>query len=220
MSNYRTGVLNDFSIVSKAKFYILKPTTGYPKYELKETLPVQINPTEFNLNCISKTATMSTTPVNFFGQGTEKVEIKSIDIPREVSIPLKFDIYDEYNVRTLDGVDVLTSNISLMNEKLTSLPKLIKYWGDNDHYAFFKWGEIEYFGLISEVSCSYSAFSRWGEPLKGDATITIREQLLSDQKVNSRISTLLGTIGTLIKTEENAKQKVQVGLLAASKALR
>ena len=52
----RTSVLYDFSIVTKAMFYITEPLKGddfnfigeYENYEIRERLPVQVNPNKIS----------------------------------------------------------------------------------------------------------------------------------------------------------------------------
>lgn len=214
MSNYRTGVLNDFSIVSKAKFYILE-SSSFGGYKVKETLPVQINPTEFEHNHSSKFIQSRITTSKENKSILPTIEERK---PGDIDIPLKFDIYDEYNVRTLNGMDALTSDISLMNEKFTILPKLIEYWGDKNAFVLFKWGLIQYFGIIGNVDCTYTAFSRWGEPLKCDARVKIQEIGINLYDKNSIQD--FGASLTEIESKETKEKVKNLSLLAASKALR
>ena len=208
--SYRTGVLNDFSIVSKAAFYILRPDGGNG-YTLEEKLPVQINPSEFRHNCMCKVYSLR--------DATSNSDLKVEELPSSINIPLKFDIYDEYNARTLNGAGALMADVSLMNKQLTSLPKLIENWGKTDTYTFFKWGQMEYFGIISNIDCTYTAFSRWGEPLKCDATVSIAEKEM-DLAGGASIISKLGAAGSNIEKAETKSNKITTGLLVASKALR
>ncbi len=220
MSNYRTGVLNDFSTVSKAKFYVLESKGN--NLILKDTLPVQINPSEFRLECKSNMFMLeglkqNTNPLLGTG-GIPLVKRKRTRSLEDIDIPLRFDIYDEYNVRTLEGVDVITTDMSLTNEKLTSLPNLIKCWKEGN-YVKFMWGKIDYFGIISNISGTYSAFSRWGDPLKCDATVTLSEQPI-DSADGGGIMTSINAALKQIKVKEAALKAIDVATLAASKALR
>ena len=39
----------------------------------------------------------------------------------------------------------------------------------------FSWGGIKFFGIIRDVSCNYTAFSPWGDPLKCEAVVDMLE---------------------------------------------
>ena len=178
-TNYRTGVLNDFSIVTKAVFHILTyDQTLNSGYGIFKSLPVQINPEHLN-HAITK-------PVNgqdlISGRKQNAIELSFTD---SVDIRLIFDIYDDY----VAGGEILGKSISLYNKDYTALPELIEY-NTSKRYAsnfktLFKWGEIKYFGVMSGISVEYTAFSRWGNPLKAEATVSM--SLENDNLIGSII---------------------------------
>lgn len=183
MEKYRKYVWYDYSIVEKARIQIIgsKRTIGScsPGKEnelfLVDELPVQINPSEFSCS-------YHTSPFTIINRlnGDEKAAKQSVlhsfgEYDRSpYNIPLIFDIYDEYNARSMNGS--MNKDFSLMDEKATSLPKLIKYVEEGRYYARFLWGDMEKFGLLSAVDMRYTAFSAWGQPLKAEGTLEIIEQ--------------------------------------------
>lgn len=176
-SSYRTYVLNDFSAVSKAVFYIMLETNKKTQsYKIFEKLPVQINPTK-----ISCTVGESRNKFVKDMLNEETASLKSHqegDEDNMYEISLVYDIYDEYNVRTLNGISnasFINGGMSLFDEKTTSLEKLKMASSDPEKFVLFIWGDIQIFGHIEKVTADYTAFSRWGNPLKADATIHIKK---------------------------------------------
>lgn len=224
-TKYRTGVVNDFSIVDKAVFHILSPTSmgNMVKWNLEDSLPVQINPDQFSYT--------SDTQVNMIGGiGPEGENHCATYHPmpsddQRVSIVLKYDIYDEYMIGTNDGASL--SSVSLFDPERTSLPKLISYASSYNRprtkglnsnkivktcYAMFVWGSIEYFGQLTGVSCDYTAFSRWGDPLKCTATVNmILEERLSN---NIGMNTVYGQIKSY-SSASHVANKIALGMTAA-----
>jgi len=98
-----------------------------------------------------------------------------------MSFTLYYDFYDEYYARSAGGSGVsfnglLNSNqFHLENEKYSSLKVIIDRSCDISNYVLFKWGgNIEHFGQIETVEPHYTAFSPYGEPLKGSVSIDMR----------------------------------------------
>lgn len=247
---YRTSVLYDFSTVSKAKFYVfeedvvLTDAKGQPTFkrvtsgDFKDPLPVQINPYEFEVT-YGETG-KSVAPIE--NSILSKIDKNAPDCggipivkpkegrpePGSISIKLVYDIYDEYNVRTMDGINPL-SNFSLESETHTSLKRLgqIASAGGR-YYVLFTWGDMEYFGLIKEVKATYKAFSRWGHALKADVDIIIENQPLAyDENTGVQKKPLeSGALGVSAKEVRFSEAKdvalvaAQVSLLAASQANR
>lgn len=222
-SKYRTGVVNDFSIVTKAVFYTMDKKSD--KFILDKALPVQINPNsitddiEVSNNSIWNLLTSSDSEKN-----NEK---------RTVQLTLIYDIYDEYNIRTMDGLlassgkgNLIFSDLSLENKNITTLPEIKELAGNQDKYVLFKWGQIKYFGHIGRVNCTYTAFSRWGEPLKCNADVyidyTSEYGYLSNfnkgTKGNSKID--LNNVYAQIKTYETASNVANRAALGLTQALR
>ena len=180
-SKYRTYVLNDFSSVKKAVFFILKFIGGAAgKYTVKECLPVQINPHSIKQEM-------------GFSDGFEydgcllKVPDTSKDSGNILSVELEYSLYDEYNVATMGGMQPPSSDsISLYNPKAVTLEKLKSYAGklfDDDGAklrALFLWGDIEWFGALSSVDVEYTSFSRWGEPLSAKVDVKVQKEYLRD----------------------------------------
>lgn len=190
-SNYRTGVVSDFSIVSKAVFYIFIEDHRFPintpeRFRYQCALPVQINPDELKEDFTRKNSSHQSIIAGANDSSEINISVKSNS--DKISIELHYDIYDEYNIRTMDGListpdgNEFFSNISLKNEKLTSLPDLISYSRNDTVHTLFKWGTMKYFGVFEDLNCRYKAFSRWGEPLKCDVTVML--QIEDHQLIN------------------------------------
>ncbi len=224
-TKYRTGVVNDFSIVDKAVFYILKPSTmgNMIKWNLEDSLPVQINPEKF-----SYTSHTQTNMIGGIGPDGQTHCATYHNIPgddKHISIELKYDIYDEYMIGTNDGASL--SSISLFDPERTTLPKLVSYASGNNStytkglnsnkmtktcYAMFVWGSIEYFGQLTGVSCDYTAFSRWGDPLKCTATVNM---ILEERRSNNiGMNTVYGQIKSY-SSASHVANKIALGMTAA-----
>ncbi len=179
-SSYRTYVLNDASIVSKAKFYILSnQRNSEGEFEIEKILPVQINPSSIeglgsfsNPDRISGAWNPSEAAIcrlfNVYSNYDDKQS-------HEITINLKYNIYDEYKVATMDGMMGAASSLSLEDPDVTSL-----YYLRNcvPHCTLFLWGDIQIFGIITGVDYKYESFSRWGNPLSAEANVQITEQPL------------------------------------------
>ena len=95
-----------------------------------------------------------------------------------------------------------------MNDNVTSLPNLIQYAEEGKYYAYFCWGDIRKFGLLSGVSVEYTAFSPWGQPLKAEADVHITPEYLEKGKT-PRIK---GDISSPVDTVKNAGKKILNGV--------
>lgn len=221
-TKYRTGVVNDFSTVSKATIYMLKKNdtlNPLEKFSIIDILPVQINPNSLIFNHSIRPQTLD----GLFGELGEKVTTAfSSDEGASLRFALIYDIYDEYNIRTMNGITGGSlENFSLENNEVTTLPKLKEYCGFNDRYALFRWGEIRYFGLISEVSCEYETFSMWGEPLKCRADVVISKQQLPALTESNYVTKCFGgTIAAEIKSYESKSNIANRAALTMLQALR
>ncbi len=220
-AKYRTGVINDFSVVRKAVFNVLKTDPLLGGYTLEETLPVQINPHQISYKFADNGK------VKVFGgvMGDDKGSIPQIkqdpSIPRDLSITLEYSLYDEYVLSTMDGMTGPVSEVTLMNETATSLKKLTQYAGSNDDFIHFYWGQIEFFGLLSEVSVDYTQFSRWGDPLRAKADVSIKEQPLStDPSKSPMASGKMDLAKVKIKAYHAADDALNIAALGLSAASR
>ncbi len=182
-TDYRVSVLNDFSIVSKAVFYVLNyeyDEKHVPGYSVIDILPVQINPDHL-YHAAAKKPQMS----NFISGGGKSMEsLDGSSHSTSIEIQVYYDIYDDY-LSTGEGLitEARSTQISLLNENYTTLPKLLSL-GTNRNYGknnssgqiprvCFKWGEIAHYGIVTGVNAEYTAFSRWGSPLKCTASVTM-----------------------------------------------
>lgn len=208
--SYRTHVFNDFSVVSKAVFYGLKPTSGNPgpdDYRIDKVLPVQINPDSLKHVCNSEINGYRRDN-SIIGGTAAKKSIHRLD---SVNIGLIYDIYDEYNVRTCDGMTgAIDNSISLVNKDLTSLPTLQAYANDPEMRVLFRWGDVTFFGAVESVDCTYKAFSRWGNPLKCDAEVTIRLEKLRGVDELS-----VTCFGKSVIAKVTKHEKIEKGVLTA-----
>lgn len=180
-SSYRTHVLNDFSVVAKAMFYGLEETVGIdnkPTYKLVDKLPVQINPDSLEYIRSSRVVRMGG-----IADSIMKRKNKKGPGSNTLRITARYNIYDEYNVRTNYGMTgAFDDSVSLANEDFTSLPKLQSYANKENMFVLFRWGDINFFGQIESVSCTYDAFSQWGNPLACDATISVEESAIKESR--------------------------------------
>lgn len=235
-ASYRQSVLNDFSIVSKAKFYIVKQEekevmgAKVKVHTCEKILPVQINPHNISRN---------SRKVFRRGKGmAEKLEkgqgISSHDNDDDtLELQLIYDMYDEYMVRTCDGlITGITGvvdkgdfmDISLKNDEATSLEELIKCascegeYKSLNYFVLFKWGSLEYFGKITSLSCQYDVFSRWGEPLKASVNVTITQE--TDDKNKPITVDELDAAGATITSIEKAEMGFNAIALGVSTVLR
>ena len=224
-TKYRTSVLNDFSVVSKAVFHILEEGDVLNgRYSIKESLPVQINPTEI------KGFDGKNHVKNIGGIGGENGRRRAVfredenDDDEDMSITLHYDIYDEYQVRTMNGLLDTENDLSLCSSTATSLAKLRAYAGNPDLKVYFKWGEIECYGLLASVDFTYTTFSPWGSPLKADATVVIKKEHLGfDNNDEEKKPNSLGELSFAYKSVQvysKAESVVNRGALGLTQALR
>lgn len=196
LDTYRKNVFYDYSVVTKAMFYGLEKTPA-KTYKVIEKLPVQINP-----NNLTEIAPSTIGKGEGILAGINNLADKEAELPpkkrpesKRLSIRLDYDIYDEYNIRTCDGMSGALGafeEISLSNENLTSLPKLIEYGNSNGVYVLFRWGSIKFFGIIRDVSCTYTAFSPWGDPLKCEAVVDMSEIKLDPKTLKGIVAQCFG----------------------------
>lgn len=220
VNTYRTHVFNDFSIVLKAAFYGFRRKGN--NFIVEEKLPVQINP--YSLDELTSSP-VNANPNGIFAAmdaaGSTKEyppAPKRRDKNKSLDIRLVYDIYDEYNVCTNNGMTGLASDISLMDPDFTSLPKLIEYSHNNEMYTLFRWGKINFFGFITDVSCVYNAFSCWGDPLKCDVTVRMDEYKIPEYKAGDCILKALDMTGTSL-TAISAIESVSKAAMTAGLAL-
>lgn len=183
--NMRKYVWYDYSIVEKAHIQIIisRPTIGTVVPGTNNDLvadgpplPVQINPSSFSFSYHTNLNTKNQKLLGSDENLAKKRVLQAFgDVDRaSIEIPLMFDIYDEYNARTMDGT--MTKDFSLSNYKATSLPTLIEHAKNGNRYAMFVWGDIKKFGLLTGINVTYTAFSPWGQALKAEATLELSEQ--------------------------------------------
>lgn len=207
-TDYRTGVLNDFSIVTKAVFYVLKYTNVANKnsYEIIYKLPVQINPEHLN-HAVARKVSVA----DFISGGDKSKQTTDSYSHDSIDIRLWFDVYDDY----LAAGEFSGKEISLFNEKYTSLPKILEIGCDPNYQrnfkVLFKWGEIEYFGIITGVGAEYNAFSRWGSPLKCEATVSMTLEPTPTVELNGTMA----EIAAYTKVSDNLNRVTLAGLSAA-----
>ena len=219
-NNLRTNVFYDFSVVKKAYFYVLEDdpdSASTFKYKLREknaVLPVQINPDNINLEQSSEFH-----PWNDLRHSSNEPLRHRGSMERSSSslrLELYFDVYDEHVIRNggmvgtaLRSIEKLSDlNISLMNEKITSLPHLIQCVANKQYSMIFTWGEMSYFGRLTDINCNYTAFSRWGEPLKGRADVTLaqEETFGTGEEIISKFKSLTGSKAALDRSSRTASK--------------
>lgn len=186
-SRHRKSVIYDFSIVEKASIKILSAKnlymmSGDEALTQENELYVQINPTEFSYTYRTPRSNVA---VGVNSSSSNKIfKQQVLDNSRGTEgmneIPLVYDIYDEYNIRASEGF-MPGNDFSLMNDEVTSLPALIWYVEHAPYYGYFVWGDIKIFGLLESIRVEYRAFSRWGQPLKANATLGLELQQLPER---------------------------------------
>lgn len=174
-NSYRTGVINDFSVVEKATFTIVNvPTKDEPGAVSYETIPVQINPGDLVFQ-YSSPVHVQTGGMN--GKSDELESYSFHDGGNSLSMTLYYDFYDEYNTRSMNGFLGSMSNFHLESEEYSSLKKLVDFTREQSApRVLFHWGSFDFFGVMETLSPSYRAFSQWGQPLKAEVSVSIREE--------------------------------------------
>ena len=223
--NYRTYVLNDFSAVAKAVFYVLKRDTKTGGYKVITKLPVQINPSRIS-GKVGESRNKFVKDMRREGEASLKSH-KEGDEDNKYEITLTYDIYDEYNTRTMNGISnaSLINGMSLFDQETTTLEKLKMLAGDFTKKVLFLWGDIQIFGLLEEVQFEYTAFSRWGNPLKAEATVSIKkihlgyERDLLEMRIERQPLENLKLDTTTIKASQKS-ESIAVTAAAAIDALR
>lgn len=235
-----TNVLNDFSFVKKALFQVYfregqVDTQGGKRFEwsfkMREQFPVQINPSDIDIEFGKSVRTHDKGRKEMTTLGGSVPLTTILDEkyePGTTTINLTYNIYDDYNARTANGA-LVENSVSLQSqdpddESYTSLSKLKQYAGRTGYYVLFRWGEIHIFGILSDVSVKYTVFSPWGQPLVGDATVTIKQQPLAfsndDVEVDPCASGLLDTVGETKAKAYDEKAKIARRLYQGINAMR
>jgi hypothetical protein len=201
-SSYRTSVLYDFSVIDKAAFFILEAeasgsiTGNSITFKAVETLPVQINPTEIRMAQVKSSVAEVDKGLGLLADSNDFTLLGNPKNKYDNSLSLKldFDVFDEYQVRSMKGM--LPSDVSLCEENIVIIEKLIAYCNTQYYFALFKWGDIEYFGKIQNVDVEYGRFSIHGQPLKAVVTVEIGRQNLGTDSNGIEKKPSATTIGT------------------------
>ena len=171
----RTSVLYDFSIVKKARFYVFTGAAaglgGSQWTPTSEILYAQINPSSISANSGSrrKNARVALAP-----GAKRNSHIDWSNDSDTLDLSLRYDVYDEYMVGTADGMlQGITTDMDLSSPRVTSLQKFLEYSKNDNVALLFKWGSFSYFGKVQNASFTYTAFSRFGFPLKADGSVVL-----------------------------------------------
>lgn len=182
-SDYRDHTLYDFSNVVKAKLFVFELNNDRSVKECVDILPFQINPR--NYHRISD---------SIHGRDPEQLDINGIDMLSYSSHDydnsgigireLNFNIFDEYMARTMNGTLPIPININ----EITIIDKLFKY-ANRNYVVVFQWAD-KYVLRIKKVECTYTSFSKYGEPLSADVEVTFAneynyQELLKNSYVTS-----------------------------------
>lgn len=172
-----TGVLNDYSVVEKATFTLVKLSSSDPYNHFKasyETIPVQINPSDL----VYQFSSPVTSPCSGLNEKTgDTCHDSSYSSASSLAMTLYYDFYDEYQARTAGGAMSFLDSFNLMEEKFSSLQKLVNHANTQDTpLVLFRWGSsISFYGVLERLNPSYRAFSQWGHPLKAEVSVNICE---------------------------------------------
>lgn len=212
--SYSAGVLNDFSVVEKATFTLIQlgDINNPDSVDFSETIPVQINPSDLVFQ-YSSPASYVAAGLNDLG-GTMSSETYHEE-ESSLSLTLYYDFYDEYNARTASGALGFLESFHLMNEKFSSLETLILFTQKQKNpHVLFRWGDINFYGVIESLSPAYRAFSQWGQPLKAEVSVTIQgDNSKSHESIKNGAMQSAAAKG-MFKKVENA------GMLLAGLAMR
>ena len=212
--SYSAGVLNDFSVVEKATFTLIQlgDINNPESVDFSETIPVQINPSDLVFQYSS--------PVSYVAAGLNDLGgTMSSETYHEgessLSLTLYYDFYDEYNARSASGALGFLESFHLMNEKFSSLETLISFTQKQTNpHVLFRWGDINFYGVIESLSPAYRAFSQWGQPLKAEVSVTIQgDNSPSHEEIKNGAMQSAAAKG-MFKKVENA------GMLLAGLAMR
>ena len=213
--SYSEGVLNDFSVVEKATFTLIQigDINNPDSVDFSETIPVQINPSDLVFQYSS--------PVSYVAAGLNDLGgTMSSETYHEgessLSVTLYYDFYDEYNARSASGALGFLESFNLMEEKFSSLARLISFANEQTNpHVLFRWGsEISFYGVIESLSPAYRAFSQWGQPLKAEVSVTIQgDNSKSHESIKNGAMQSAAAKG-MFKKVENA------GILLAGLAMR
>lgn len=212
--SYSAGVLNDFSVVEKATFTLIQlgDINNPDSVDFSETIPVQINPSDLVFQYSS--------PVSYVAAGLNDLggTMSSETYHEEessLSLTLYYDFYDEYNARSASGSLGFLESFHLMNKKFSSLETLILFTQKQTNpHVLFRWGDINFYGVIKSLSPAYRAFSQWGQPLKAEVSVTIQgDNSKSHEKIKNGAITSATTKGASKKIEN-------AGMLLAGLAMR
>lgn len=133
-----------------------------------------------------------------------------------LSMTLYYDFYDEYQARTAGGGLSFMGSFNLMEEKYSSLQKMINHVNTYEKpRVLFRWGSsVLFYGVLEKLNPSYRAFSQWGHPLKAEVSVNIYKDTSPNYK----------KIASLAKKDaQNASSFSSIlnkSLLAAGLALR
>ncbi len=212
--SYSAGVLNDFSVVEKATFTLIQlgDINNPDSVDFSETIPVQINPSDLVFQ-YSSPASYVAAGLNDLG-GTMSSETYH-EGESSLSVTLYYDFYDEYNARSASGALGFLESFHLMNEKFSSLETLISFTQKQTNpHVLFRWGDINFYGVIESLSPAYRAFSQWGQPLKAEVSVTIQgDNSKSHESIKNGAMQSAAAKG-MFKKVENA------GMLLAGLAMR
>ncbi len=212
--SYSAGVLNDFSVVEKATFTLIQlgDINNPDSADFSETIPVQINPSDLVFQ-YSSPASYVAAGLNDLG-GTMSSETYH-EGESSLSVTLYYDFYDEYNARSASGALGFLESFHLMNEKFSSLETLILFTQKQKNpHVLFRWGDINFYGVIESLSPAYRAFSQWGQPLKAEVSVTIQgDNSKSHESIKNGAMQSAAAKG-MFKKVENA------GILLAGLAMR
>lgn len=173
-SDYRDYTLYDFSNVVKAKLFVFKIETDGSTSSCKDILPFQINPEKYNrISDSIHTRDPDQLDINGIDSLANNENDDGIGINT-----LKFNIFDEYHAQTMNGTLPIPVNIN----KITIIDKLFKY-ANRDYVVVFQWSD-KYVLRIKSVSCEYTSFSKFGEPLVAEVTVKFANECLYQHLLN------------------------------------
>jgi hypothetical protein len=138
----------------------------------KEDFYVQFNPNEISINeYVGRYGVKKTkTPENKNSQNSQKSPSRTQIIPLDESKGITFStklFFNTYNsANSYSDVRPLISNFDKFLNKDVKTAKALKY-------IRFSWGSTQVFGKLTSMSVSYTMFSREGDPVRAEVSISI-----------------------------------------------
>ena len=143
-----------------------------------DSLSFTFNPSSYRI-----TSTPHYHDVRHLSQDTEKKEFLG-GVARTLSVTLIFDSFSDTDLFSADEAKDITNITAGVENKLRPITDKIKKLEMAAHVAgeqhkppllIFSWGNLNFKGIISDLSVEYTMFSMEGKPIRATAHLTMAE---------------------------------------------